>query len=229
LTLGLLLRLFESDARLPNSIADLYRQGCLSLCEEQSPSRRAAQRDGRLTPPQRLRLAGRLAVVSMLANRYAIWTGIESSGIPEEDVALSGLAVGSEQGEFQRFDATADNVKEVLDSGLFSSRGENRMGWAHQSYAECLAADYLVARKVPAANILNVLRHPSGGLVPQLAMVSAWAASLDREIRRELIAHEPAVLLHGDLHGWDASDLAALTDALLTGLDQNRATISCLG
>ena len=229
LTLDLLLRLFERNAHLPHSIAEPYRQGCLNLCEEQSPARRAARRSGRLTPPQRLRLAGRLAAVSMFANRYAIWTGIESSGVPEEDVALSELAVGSEQGEFQRFDVTTDTLREVLDTGLFSSRGENRMGWAHQSYAEYLAADYLGSKKVPANNILNMLRHPSGGLVPQLSMVSAWAASLDPDVRRELIAQEPVVLLHGDLTGWASDDLAALTDALLLGLDQNRVHDFMLG
>ncbi|MGK9232209.1 hypothetical protein KXS07_10455 [Inquilinus limosus] len=222
LTLNLLLRLFEAEGRLPDSIADLYRRGCLSLCEEQSANRRDAQRVGRLNPPQRYQLAGRVAAVSMLANRYAVWTGIEGQVVPEEDVTLSTLTVGSEPSDGNRVEVTRDHLREVLDTGLFSSRGDDRTGWAHQSYAEFLAAEYLIARKVPAQNVLGVLRHPSEGLVPQLAMVTAWAASLDRKLRRALIEHEPVVLLHGDLVGWDAADLAALTDALLKGLDQDR-------
>jgi hypothetical protein len=98
LTLGLLLRLFQAYGRLPDSIADLYRQGCLSLCEEQNPNRRAARRDGQLGASERLVLAGRMAAVSMFANRYAIWTGLESQTAPEEDVALESLAVDQYQG-----------------------------------------------------------------------------------------------------------------------------------
>ncbi|MBW0005295.1 MAG: hypothetical protein JO216_17615 [Hyphomicrobiales bacterium] len=229
LTLNLLLRLFEAEGRLPNSIVDLYRRGCLSLCEEQSVNRRDAQRVGRLNPAQRYQLAGRVAAISMLANRYAVWTGIEGQVIPEEDVTLSTLAVGSEPGNGGHIDVTREHLREVLDSGLFSSRGDDRMGWAHQSYAEFLAADYLIARNVPVRNVLDVLRHPSGGLVPQLAMVTAWAASLHTNLRRALIEREPIVLLHGDLVGWDVADLAALTDALLKGLDQDRAHDSILG
>jgi hypothetical protein len=229
LTLNLLLRLFQTDGGLPDSIAELYQRGCLSLCEEQSPDRRAPRRDGRLTPPERLRVASRVAAVSMLANRYALWTGLESGPVPQEDVALSALAVGSEPCESRRIEVKREDLREVLDTGLFSSRGDSRMGWAHQSYAEHLAAHYLISRKVPKRNVLDVLRHPSGGLVPQLAMVAAWAASLDKEIRRELIEREPVILLYGDLAGWDESDLGALTEALLSGLDQDRVHDFALG
>jgi hypothetical protein len=148
LTLNLLLRLFEAEGRLPNSIVDLYRRGCLSLCEEQSANRRDAQRVGRLNPAQRYQLAGRVAAVSMLANRYAIWMGIEGQVVPEEDVTLSTLSVGTEPIDGGRIEVTRDHLREVLDTGLFSSRGDDRMGWVHQSYAEFLAADHLIARQV---------------------------------------------------------------------------------
>jgi hypothetical protein len=223
LTLNLLLRLFEAEGRLPSSIAEIYRRGCLSLCEEQSPNRRDARRVGQLKPSERYQIAGRVATVSMLANRFAVWTGVEGQVVPEEDVTLSDLAVGSEHKDGRRIDVTSDHLREVLDTGLFSSRGEDRMGWAHQSYAEFVAADYLTTCRVPVRNILDVLLHPSGGLVPQLAMVAAWSASLDKDVRRALIAREPVVLLHGDLVGWDEDDLAALTEALLLGLDGDRA------
>lgn len=223
LTLGLLLRLFHSDGRLPESIADLYRQGCLSLCEEQNPNRRATRRDGQLAPRERLALAGRMAAVSMLANRYAIWTGPESQVAPQEDVALAELAVGTEPGQTRRIDLSRETLREALDTGLFSSRGDERMGWAHQSFAEFLAADYLIGRGISPRNFLDILRHPSGGLVPQLGVVAAWAASLSKDIRRELIEHEPMVLLHGDLAGWEADDLSALTAALLRCLDEKVA------
>ncbi len=229
LTLNLLLRLYQERGSLPTSAVELYRRGCGSLCEEQSHSRLAAGAQGRLSPQQRMRLAGRLASVSMLANRYAIWTGIESAGVPEEDVTLSALVRGVEDGASPTFEITRDSLREVLDTGLFSSRGEARMGWAHQSYAEFLAADYLIARHVPPKNVLDVLRHPSGGLIPQLAMVAAWAATLDQDVRQEMIAREPVIMLNGDLTGWEVDDVAALTVSLLAGLDQMVASDFGLG
>jgi hypothetical protein len=223
LTLNLLFRIFENTGHLPESRTDLYSEGCLSLCEEQNPSRRGAGRLGRLSARQRYRLAGRIAAVTMLANRYAVWTNPETDLPPAEDVRLSALSTGAETGDFQRFNATEDNLREVLDTGLFSSRGAARMGWAHQGYAEFLAADYLVTKQTSAENILNILCHPGGGLIPQLSTVAAWVASRSAAARTVLIAQEPFALLGGDLHSWSQEDLAAFTHALLAAFQEQRA------
>jgi predicted NACHT family NTPase len=140
LTLNMLFSLFKKEGRLPRSVAEIYSRGCLKLCEESNLSRRDSRRLGELTVAQRLRVASRIAAMTMFANRYAVWTGPEADGVPEEDVPLSALTGGREEGEFPAFDVTEDSVREVLDTGLFTSRGGVRMGWAHQSYAEFLAA-----------------------------------------------------------------------------------------
>jgi predicted NACHT family NTPase len=223
LTLNLLFRIFRNSGHLPERIIDLYSQGCLGLCEEQSPSRRGARRVGQLNGRQRYRLASRIAAVTMFANRFAVWTDPETDQQPDEDVPLSALSTGGETGDFQPFNASEDNLREVLDTGLFSSRGAARMGWAHQGYAEFLAADYLVAKQASPDNILKILCHPSGGLIPQLSTVAAWVASRSETVRSSLIVQEPFALLRGDLLSWSHSDLAALTDALLTAFHEQRA------
>ena len=220
LTLSLLLSLFQYGGTLPRSIAELYLLGCRKLCEEQNPSRRDARKLGRLNPDQRLRLAGRLAAVTMFANRYAVWTGTETDIFPESDVPLSKLSSGYEEGEFLTFPSDEANIREVLDTGLFTARGPTRMGWAHQSYAEFLAAHYLIAKGVPSRNVLKLFVHPSGGLVPQLSTVAAWAASLSKEIRKGLISQEPLALFKGDLFNWDAEDLSLLIDSLLIAYER---------
>jgi hypothetical protein len=222
LTLNLLFGIFKKEGRLPRSIADLYVRGCLKLCEESNQSRRDARRLGSLTAAQRVRLASRIAATTMLCNRYAVWTGPEADGVPEEDVPLSALTGGREEGEFPAFDVTEDSVREVLDTGLFTSRGGVRMGWSHQSYAEFLAARYMADKQVPPQNILKVLQHPAGGLVPQLAVVTAWISSISEDVREALIQSEPMVLLRGDLTNWNAQDLAALAASLMTALEHNR-------
>lgn len=223
LTLNLLFRIFHNSGRLPERITDLYSQGCLGLCEEGNPSRRGARRVGQLNGRQRYRLAGRIAAVTMLANRFALWTDPETGQRPDEDVPLSALSTGGETGDFQPFNASEDNLREVLDTGLFSSRGAARMGWAHQSYAEFLAADYLVTKQTTADNILKILCHPTGGLIPQLWTVAAWVASRSETVRNGLIVQEPFALLRGDLLSWSQTDLAALTAALLTAFHEQRA------
>jgi hypothetical protein len=222
LTLNLLFSLFKKEGRLPRSMADLYVRGCLKLCEESNQSRRDARRLGALSAAQRLRVASRIAATTMFANRYAVWTGPEADGVPEEDVPLSTLTGGREEGEFPAFDVAEDSVREVLDTGLFTSRGGVRMGWAHQSYAEFLAALYLADKQVQPRNILKILQHPAGGSVPQLAVVTAWVASISRDVREALIQSEPMVLVRGDLTNWNEPDLSALVASLMTALEHNR-------
>jgi hypothetical protein len=228
LTLNLLFRLYERDGSLPTRQMDVYVRGCLSLCEEHSPSRRGAGRLGQLNRDQRYRLAGRIAAVTMLANRYAVWTDPVDM-LPDEDVPLAALATGRETGDFQPFDATESNLREVLNTGLFSSRQAARTGWAHQSYAEFLAADYLVTKRTAPENILKILCHPSGGFIPQLWMLAAWVASRSPELRHLLIAQEPFALLRSDLFSWTSEDLMALTAALLSAFQEQRAHDFALG
>ena len=222
LTLKMLLKLYISEGRLPSSTADLYSKGCLSLCEEPNPSRRETRRLGHLNAQQRLRIAGRIAAATVLGNRFAVWTGPETE-TPSEDISLSALAGAREEGAFPTFTTTDDNVREILDTGLFSSRGDQRMGWAHQTYGEFLAALYLFEKGVPAKTTLKALTHPNGGLIPQLANMGAWVASLNPELRTSLIATDPWTLLRGDLSTWRASDKSALVDSMLSLVEEGRS------
>ena len=220
LTLKMLLDLYKRDGRLPSSTADFYRRGCLVLCEEQNHSRREKpDRRGHLNARQRLRLAGRIAAATVLGHRVAVWTGPETEA-PAEDIAISALAGAREDGNFPTFTASDEDVREVLDTGLFSSRGDQRMGWAHQSYGEFLAALYLFEKGVPAHTTLKALTHPRGGLIPPLTVMGAWAASLSPELRASLIATDPWTLLRGDLLNWSAADLASLVDSMLSYVEQ---------
>ncbi|MBN9560853.1 MAG: hypothetical protein J0H14_09025 [Alphaproteobacteria bacterium] len=220
LTLKMLIALYKRDGRLPISTGDLYRQGCLALCEETNDSRQDTGRQGRLNGRQRMRVAGRIAVATALGNRGAVWNGPESEA-PSEDAAISALSAGREEGDFAGFTTSDQDVREILNTGLFTARGDRRMGWAHQSYQEFLAANYLVAEKrVPPHTILKALTHPNGGLIPPLAIIAAWAASLSPEIRTSLIATDPWTLLRGDLTKWASTDLAALIGSLLGWVEQ---------
>ena len=59
--------------------------------------------------------------------------------MPEEDITVSEMCGGKESYNGQEIEVSEAAIREVLDTGLFSSRGPNRIGWAHQTYAEYLA------------------------------------------------------------------------------------------
>ncbi len=222
LTLKMLLTLYKRNGGLPSSTVDLYCRGCLALCEERNDSRREKPgRRGHISAYQRLRLAARIAAATVLGHRVAIWTGPETE-TPTEDVAISALAGAREDGDFPTFIATEDDVREVLDTGLFCSRGDQRMGWAHYSYGEFLSAFYLREKEVSPPTSVKVLTHPTGGLIPQIAMVGAWFASFVPESRSPLIATDPWTLLYGDLSTWLDTDRALLVRFLLEYEEKGR-------
>jgi hypothetical protein len=62
-----------------------------------------------------------------------------------------------------------------------------------------------------------------------LSVITAWTASINKDVRRELMRTEPMVLLQGDLTNWDESDLKELTGSLMVALDENRADDFSIG
>ena len=75
LTLGILIKVHQRHGSLPSSAAELHRQGCLALAEQQNVSRGGTGRLGRLNGPQRFRLASRIAAGTLIGGRAAVWTG----------------------------------------------------------------------------------------------------------------------------------------------------------
>jgi hypothetical protein len=99
------------------------------------------------------------------------------------------------------------------------------MGWAHQSYAEFLAAHYLVQHHMPPVQIMSLLAHPADPerkLVPQLHEAAAWLAGMMPAVFREIMNTDPDVLLRSDVATTDVNDRAALVENLLRLYDEGR-------
>jgi predicted NACHT family NTPase len=201
---------------------ELYLEGCRCLCEETNESRLASNTKGELNVDQRLIVAARIAAVTVFSNRFAVWTGVDRGDVPDEDVLLRKLCTGHEVANSKEFDITESAIKEVLDTGLFSSRGEQRMGWAHQTYAEFLAAWYLVQHNTPVYSFLNFSRSPEDlnqKLVPQLHETAAWLASMRPDVLEEIIKTDPDILLRSDIPT-DVSLRETIVSNLLTQYEQ---------
>lgn len=224
-TLDFLMGSYRATGEFPTRQADLYLEGCRWLCEERNDSRVASGRTGELNPDQRLAVTARIAVVTVFSNKYAVWNGIQQAVPEKEDVLVRTLAGGTESVGGDEFAVGEDAIREALGTGLFSARGPERLGWAHQTYAEFLAARYLVQRGVAADKVMPLLVHPDdeeGRLVPQLHEAAAWLASMSSEVFRALTDADPEVLLRSDAASTDADGKASLVDTLLKLYDEER-------
>jgi predicted NACHT family NTPase len=222
-TLQFLLKTYQRDGDLPTTQIDLYEKGCRILCEEANESRLAAGRKGDLTANQRLMVASRIAAATQMTNKYAVCTGCELDS-PVEDVPVDALAGGVEDDD--AVTVTTNGILETLDTGLFSSRGLNRVGWAHQTYAEFLAARYCAKHGVPSAQLRTLIFHPAAEgqrLVPQLREIAGWLSVMRPDILEAVANADPEALLGTAAASLTDNQRAVVANAFLAQSDAGRA------
>ena len=210
---------------LPNQkLYDLYLEGCQELCTEPKDEERHPLRSiSDLVSEKRLIVAARIATITVFSNRFAVWSG-RKVDIPDEDIFFNDLCYGHENVKENSFEITDKVIKEVLDTGLFSSRGSHRTGWAHQTYAEFLAAWYLKEHNLPLSQILSLILHVDGRIVPQLYETTAWLASMRSDVFQKIMETDPDVLLQSNLASTSEADKVILVKTLLDLHDQERLT-----
>jgi predicted NACHT family NTPase len=221
-TLRFLLAAYQRFGEFPPTQVELYREGCEHLCEEVSESRRAAKLVGTLNPRQRLQVAARIAALSVFCGRLGIWTG-PSADTPEGYLPLTDLLGGVEPIDGQFVEISESTVREVLDTGLFSARGQEQLGFAHQTYGEFLAAWYLASREMETTQILSLITHPSdeaGRVVPQLQEPAAWLVSLVPAVYNRIVESDPQVLLSSDVATMSPEARERLVGSLLHLFDE---------
>lgn len=222
-TLNFLLDIFKKDNCFPSDKVELYKQGCRILCEENNLGRRDAKHTGSLNPDQRMIIAARVAAITIFSNRFAIWRGTGSDDIPKEDVPIKEIYGSFEKVKGKDIYIDEVEINETISTGLFSSRGAKRMGWAHQTYAEFLAAWYLTKHDMDLKQKINLITHPGdpdNKLVPQLHETAAWLASMDDEILAHIIKVEPDVLLKSDVANKSVEVRKSLLESLLNLYDK---------
>jgi hypothetical protein len=220
LTLALLVRIWNKrSGSLPPTQAEIYEQGCLELCSEPNPERDTPQLRRLLTPEQRLAIAGHIAAATMFCKRSAIFTSASPTQAVETDLTISELSQSEVNMGQITLPVSAQNLRETFDTGLFTARGPDRLGWAHQTYGEFLAARYLEQQNVSTLQILALIQHPADRekrLIPQLQETAAWIASNRADVFRQIIKSEPDLLLRSDVATADDAIKQELVDALLT-------------
>ncbi len=225
-TLQFLLDVYTQRGEFPSRQTELYLDGCRLLCDEANRGRLDnTGRASTLSADQKLAVAARIAAVTVYSNEFAVWTGPVSGDLEEGDVPIRELAGGSEFVGDDEFAVGEDEIRETLATGLFSARGREKLGWAHQTYAEFLAARYLVQREVGIEQMMSLISHPDdehGRLVPQLHEASAWLASMSPDVFRKTTEADPEVLLRSDIASADTKDKEAVIETLLRLYDEEK-------
>ena len=164
ITLRFLITAYQRAGGVPKTQVELYREGCRILCEEMSSSRMAAKLTGDYSAEQRFAVSARIAALLILCNRVAVTTSMGLGYVPVGNLTISDLASGVEKAsDGTEVDVTQHAVREAIRTALFSSRGSDRLGFAHQSFAEFLAAQYLTSHHMTTRQIMRLLVHPEDG------------------------------------------------------------------
>src|SRR5258708_634169 len=224
-TLRHLLRIYIERGELPATQWELYERGCKLLCEEPRASYARTKLKPEFVAEGRMMVAGRIAALTIFGNRSTILIDDAPDSKTPEDFSSQDLRGGSESVGGVQFPIGNFEIQESRNTGLFSLRGPERLGWEHQTYAEFLAAWYLTQHALSTTQLMSLLVHPGDSavkLVPQLREVAAWLATINHEVRRRIAKVEPDVLLKCDLGGMSDSEKVDLVTDLLTLYDEQR-------
>jgi hypothetical protein len=221
MTLRMLLASATEQMALPDNRVELYGQGSLLLCAEPDEDRRRGSTAGRLSATERLAVARRIAAVSVLCGRGRL--PIHDQPGNTDEIAVTELVGGTEPDTGpaleSRVGVDTAAVKEALRTGLFSARGAGMLGFAHQSLAEFLCAQFLAIGRLAEEQIADLLLQETDRgrrVIPQLRETASWLAALSPRFLKRLLDSDPVVALRSDLAATDAEDRARLVDTLLS-------------
>jgi len=222
ITLLTLIHRFKRIGELPKNQVEMYQQGSLRLCDEVNELRRGKKTAGQLPSQQKLIIAGRMATALMFSNNSTLWTLPDDGNMPDGAMPIETI-FGFDELDGQPILVDQHSVMETLATGLFSARGQNQMGWSHQTYGEFLAADYLIRHSVDENRILSLIARPEGRLIPKLYSVAAWIAVMNRRIFEIIMQNEPEILLLGDITVTTESQKFALNELYLSRIAASNA------
>lgn len=223
-TLNMLLDIYRDGGCLPSCRAEIFEQGCLHLVTENSRSRKNDGRRGRVEPALRLPIAGRIAALLLLSQKNAILLD-DAIQLKENALSIVDMLGGEESGGGLAQRVNDESIREVLDTTLFSGRGEQRLGFAHQSHMEFLAAWYLKKRGLDSERLLRLLRFAEDGHVPpQLGELAGWLAEMDGAVFAALANSDPLILLRSDSAALKDEQKTVLVEKLLDAITRREAS-----
>lgn len=215
-TLFFLLRQFRDSSELRGTHREIYERGIRDLCDEPDPARaeqnQSSSERRAFTADQLRDGAAYLAAMLILSGRSAISLGDRDAAAANRDLHLVSLVEGSSIPT----SISIDLLRASLCTALFSSRGEQRFGFTHQTFAECLAARQV--EELPLIELRELFCRVDGQqehVIPQLAETAAWLAGTNDDFLQHLLRVDPEVLLRSDITRIQGSRKRDVVEAVL--------------
>jgi len=199
-TLRILINLYNREGTLPETKTEIYRRGCLTLCEEIAPSRRDTSIGGNYSSEQRYVAAARFAAYCAFSRKSGIWLNIDLGDVPDDFIPESEIRGGNEFLGNHEFNISRELVTATISCGLYTSSRPGRE-WAHRTFMEFLAADYVIQKNIQSVQIQSLIRNPfdpSNRINPHLRGTVAWICSNNQELYDEILIQEPEILFQSD-------------------------------
>lgn len=209
-TLNFLLALFQHNGDIPRTKEQLFKLGCLELCRE----RKVSKPNNNFIPAERrFEVAMLLAAITVFCNKAIISYEFYGKGIFNlHDWPF-------EHQEMIQF--LSSDAQEVLRSGLFREFKPLQYTWAHYSYAEFLAAQFLLNYRITVQQLRILILNENGNVVPQLLQTAAWLGDASSEIFELILEKDPEVICLGDPNRWSESTKQKALKQLLLRYEKN--------
>jgi len=172
-------------------------------------------------PEELYAVAKRVAALTIFGKKAAICDRAQTDECSQGAIEIGDLAGGREGAFGASFAVTPAIIRELLRTSLFSGRTSGHMGWAHQTYAEYMAARWMLEKGLTTEQIADILFSPPllpgerGRLVPQLQETAAWVATMKPQIMEDIIQTDPQALLRSSVACADNTSRGALVESLL--------------
>ncbi|WP_157979619.1 NACHT domain-containing protein [Kribbella monticola] len=212
LTLNLLIAARHEDGRLPDSTVELYERGLLALADELNPERRDS--GAPVFPPQHiLRTAERMAAISIFGGKPTIWTGpsveADSNDLHSDECI--------EPGAYDAGIGPREILRATWQTALFSRAGNRRLVWSHATFADYLAARWVLSQNLRPQEVRSLCAGDDGGTYSRTRQMVPWLVAMRPQEFRWLLASDPAGFLAGTVE--PSQELRSeLVSALLTAL-----------
>jgi hypothetical protein len=220
ITLRFLMESFRRDHRLYDTQAGLYEEACKKVCTEPNRDLIDVGPGSQLTASARLGISSRIAALLIFSGKSTIGLPGTTGDSDEDALTITDLAGGTERVDGNEMKIDDACIQDTLSTGLFSGRGRNKLGFAHQTFAEFLAARYLTSRHLNSSQIIRLVHHTeTPKIVPQLAETAAWIAGMNDRIFEAIIETDPEVLLRSDVAKADNQSREKVVESLLQHFD----------
>lgn len=202
----------------PTSLTRVFQEGIAELLSGVDQRREDGGQHQQAGWGLRLAIARRLAAVALVCGDTEFefrLNAIDPDAIGVDE-ALGRTPTGG--GQLAPASSDREAIREVLNSAVFDQVRPGVYRFAHKSYAEFLAADYLHTSGLKEHHVRSFLWTDDGRqrrLIPELIETAAWLAAMSPTVFDDIMEHQPEVLLLSDTPAFTDEQREQLVGAYL--------------